>query len=161
LKPALRSDGSSSQTSSNDGIRFSRSSNATLQNTASRNDLLAIPFEFSEDKDDSNGQLQKQNLFLSRLPQRVFAIDKEWHLRLSTTRFKQIEYSEEETQKFYLVEQFNPNHFESSIVVRYCNLVCKFGKKIQCQCNWEKTKFAYPFRLLFSATYVLSLLSVL
>ena len=38
---------------------------AVLQNLANLDDLLAIPFDFSEDEEDSNGQLQKRNLFQS------------------------------------------------------------------------------------------------
>lgn len=55
----------------------------------SRDDLPGIPFEFSEDEDDSNGRLQKQNLFQysppSR-PQRVFAIDNEWPLQVDFSK---------------------------------------------------------------------------
>ena len=62
--PTLRLDKSSSQITSNDRSRFTRtSSNAVVQDPASEDDLHAIPFDSSKDKDDSNnGQLQKRNL---------------------------------------------------------------------------------------------------
>jgi hypothetical protein len=54
----------SSQTTFNDGSRFRTSSNAVLQNLASKDDLPVIPSD-DEDEDDFNGQLQKRNLFQS------------------------------------------------------------------------------------------------
>jgi hypothetical protein len=64
--PTLRPDRSSSdssQTTSNNGSIFRMSSNAILQDPASGDDLSVIPFNSSDDEDDSNGQLRKQNLF--------------------------------------------------------------------------------------------------
>ena len=61
----LQSDRSSSKTTSNDGLKFGTSSKAVLQDQASRDDLPVIPPDSSEDEEDSNGQLQKRNLFQS------------------------------------------------------------------------------------------------
>ena len=64
IKKVISTRSSSSQTISNDAV---------LQDLASR-DLPAIPSESSEDEDDSNGQLQKRNLFqsLQHNPSHVF-----------------------------------------------------------------------------------------
>ena len=64
----LGSDRFSSQTTSNDGSRFGMSSNGVLPDPASRDDLkalIAIPFDHSDDEDDSNDKPQKGNLFQS------------------------------------------------------------------------------------------------
>ena len=84
---------SSSQTTSN---------NAVLQGPASR-DLPAIPFDSSEDEDESNGQLQKRNLFQSLQHSRAQSHS---NSKLDT---KKKFYLFEQLQAFRLIIQIIPN----------------------------------------------------
>ena len=117
----MQSDRSPSQTTLNDGSRFRTSSNAILQDSASRDDFPAIPFVSFEDEDNSNGQLQRRNLFhsLQHNPSHVTPNASSLSIETGTSSRAQSDFSGLNTKKKKPRSSISSNN--SSVLSTYSN----------------------------------------